>query len=227
MKDKSGRLRAVLGVLRRGTLVLLAVVAIAAAATLRVVWAGERELKKSTEALQSGDADGAIDHARAAALWYAPGAPHVRVAYQRLIAIAKEAEERRLWDTALYAYRAVLTASNGSRWLTTPHAADADEAAKAIARIEAKTSERPAAVASDPPEMLERDQLVELSQEVGPSALYRAVLVGAFLAILVGLGVFVRYGLDETGRMHWGRGAPALLVVGAGLVGYCVALYLA
>lgn len=206
---------------------LLAVVALGAAATLRVVWAGERELTKSTEALQAGNADEAIDHARAAALWYAPGATHVRVAYQRLLAIAKEAEERRLWDTALYAYRAVLTASNGSRWLTTPHAADADEATKSIARIEAKTSERPAAVASEPPEVLERDQLITLSQEVGPNTFYRAVLVAAFLGILIGLGVFLRYGLDETGRMHWGRATPALLVVGAGLVGYCVALYLA
>jgi hypothetical protein len=112
-------------VMRRVAWAILLLVAISAAVTARVVWAGEREIAASTDALKGGDADAAIVHARAAAYWYAPGAPHVRVAYERLFALAEEAEKRRLWATALFAYRAVISASASTTWLVTPHAEDA------------------------------------------------------------------------------------------------------
>ena len=52
-----------------------------AAATLRVITSGEREIAASTDGLRAGDPHAATEHARRAAGWYAPGAPHVRVAY--------------------------------------------------------------------------------------------------------------------------------------------------
>ncbi|NUP14387.1 MAG: hypothetical protein HOW73_50800 [Polyangiaceae bacterium] len=206
---------------------LLVVVALAAAATARVVWAGEKEVVKSTEALEKGDADDAIVHARAAALWYAPGAPHVRVAYARLMTIAKEAEQRKLWETALFAYRAIVTASKSTQWVTTPHAAEADEATRAIARIEAKTGVRAPEASTEPTNVIEQRILTSLAEDTRPSFFFRAVLGASFIGMLIGLASFMRFGVDESGRVRLVGAVPALVAAILGLVGYCAALFLA
>lgn len=215
------------GWLRKALVSLFIVVAIAAAATARVVWAGEKEIVKSTEALRTGDADRAITHARGAAYWYVPGAPHVRVAYGRLMTIAKEAERRRLWDTALFAYRAVQSASTSTRWIGAPHAEDAAEAARAIARIEASVGMRAPTPGTESREVLEQQLLASFAEDLGPSRFYRVVLVASFLAMLGGLGAFLLFGLEESGRVRLARATPALVAAALGLAGYCAALLLA
>ncbi|MCA9617788.1 MAG: hypothetical protein KC731_02135 [Myxococcales bacterium] len=111
-------------------------------ATARVAWSGEAEIAASTAALDAGDPREAIVRARRAAGWYLPGAPHVRVAYERLIALARGAEEHKRDDLALLAWRGVRSASIESRWLLTPHAQDRALAEKEIARLEAKRPEQ-------------------------------------------------------------------------------------
>lgn len=214
-------------VLKRVAWALLLVVAVAAAITARVVWAGEREIAASTDALRAGDADGAITHAREAAYWYAPGAPHVGVAYARLFAVGEEAEKRKLWPTALFAYRAVITASASTRWLVTPHESDARAAERAVARIEAKVGERAPGTSTEPAEVFEAQLLGELAARPGPSSTSRALLAASFVAMLAGLAALLGLGLDESGRLRVSRAVPALLAAALGLVAWCVALFVA
>lgn len=194
--------------------------------TLRVVLAGEEEIARSTAALEAGDPVLAIDHARAAATWYAPGASHVRVAYGRLLALAREAEKRKQKDLALRAYRAITTASSSTAWVVVPHASDAAEARAAIARMES-TSERPIDSATEPASTIEQRLLVELAREPGPSRLWSLVLGGSFLLLLAGVAVVIRSALDETGRLHRGPAVVGGLVAAVGVVGYALALWLA
>lgn len=207
--------------------VLVLLLLVVAGVTGRAVWAGEHEIASSSDALRAGDAASAIVHARAAALWYAPGAPHVRVAYGRLMALGREAEQRKAWDTALASYRAVVTASASTRWWIEPHRAEADEARAAIARIEAKVGARAPLAATEPAATVEQAQLNALAARSGPSPLWKLVLVAAFCVMLAGLVLLLRFGLDETGRLQRARALPALAVAVLGLLGYCAALLLA
>jgi hypothetical protein len=205
---------------------LLLFVSIVAAATFRVVFAGEAEIAKSTAALEAGDPVLAIDHARSAATWYAPGAPHVRVAYGRLMALAREAEARKQKALALRAYRAVTTASASTAWAIVPHAADAEAARAAIARIES-TTERPIATATEPPGAVEAKLLGELARAPGPSRLWSAVLAASFVSLLAGIAIVLKRAIDETGRLHAKAAAVGAVVASVGLVGYALALWLA
>lgn len=199
---------------------LAAVVLVVAIATLRVVFAGESELRASTAALENGDAHEAAVRARAAALWYAPGAPHVRVAYGRLMALGAEADKRKLDDVALFSYRAVTTASTSTRWLVEPHAADAARAREAIARIEARSGERATATATEPAETIERAQLEALAVDYAPKPAWIAALSGAFLLLFGGLAWVWRRAFDETGRLDWAKARPGAIAGAIGLVAY-------
>jgi hypothetical protein len=197
---------------------LLLVVLLLAALTARVVFEGERQIRQSTEALEAGDAETAIFHARAAALWFAPGAPHVRVAYGRLMALGKEAEERKLWDTALSAYRGVISASASTRWLARPHADDASLAEAAVERIETR---KRAGAAAEPGESL------TASPSAPDTLTTRVFLVAGFLGTVAGLSLLLLRGVDETGRLLGQKALPGILVSLLGLALYVVSLFLA
>ncbi|MFO0549360.1 MAG: hypothetical protein U0271_13290 [Polyangiaceae bacterium] len=213
--------------LRAVIVTLLVVIGIGFAITVRVVISGEREIASSTKALRAGDAGGAIEHARAAALWYAPGAPHVRVAYGRLLSISREAERRRLWPVALEGYRSVVTASASTRHVVAPHGEDVEEAKTAIARIESRTGERPPLAAEEPPADVERTMLADLAEDSTPNRTWRAVLLGSFAVLAAGLVWVLRRGIDETGRLSLARSALGLVTAVAGLAGYLLALVFA
>jgi hypothetical protein len=117
--------------------------ALVAAVTVRVIVAGEREIALSTAALRAGDPHEAAVHARRAAGFYAPGAPHVRVAYERLIALATKAETRGDSKLAAFAWQGVRTAAMETRWLVTPHAEDLERANAALARLQAAEQRTP------------------------------------------------------------------------------------
>src|SRR4029078_11014960 len=118
---------------------------------------------------RAGDARGAAEHARRAAGWYAPGAPHVRVAYERLMALATTAEGRGDREIALFAWRGVRTAAIETRWLFTPHEEDLGRANQAIARLSAATP-RPPGTRGEPPAVIEREQLEALGRDEAPRA---------------------------------------------------------
>ena len=161
------------------------------AATLRVLASGEKEIALSTAALKAGDAHAAAEHARRAAGWYMPGVPHVRVAYQRLLALGTVAEGLGDRDTALFAFRGVRTASIETRWLLTPHDDDREKADRAIARIEAGAPRAPA-LRSEPPASVEREQLEALTRDEAPATGWVVGLVAGAIAWAAGAALVAR-----------------------------------
>lgn len=206
--------------------VALVIVVIAFGLTARVIIAGELAIAESSRALAAGDPRAATEHARTAALWFAPGAPHVRVAYGRLMALARAAEEHRDPESALRAYRAVMTASSSTRWVVTPHAEDAALAAKEIARIES-TMPRPNASALDPAPAIEAAELTALTREMGPRTPWLLVLAGSFVALTAGLVWAILRAFDASGRLVFDRAKWAGLAAAAGTAGWAIALWYA
>jgi hypothetical protein len=194
------------------------------AASMRVVAAGEAEIAASTAALRAGDPRDATLHARRAAGWYAPGAPHVRVAYDRLIALATTAEGLGDLETAVYAWNAVRSSAIETRWLVTPHAEDLARADQAIARLSV-AAPRPPGTRVDPPAQLERAALEALARDEAPRVGWVAALVVAFVTWSSGAIWVVRRAVDATGRLALSRAAPGLLAIAAGLSLWLLAIW--
>ncbi len=127
--------------LRRLALGLLLMVLALATLTAHAVSEGEREMSLSDRAFDEGDVRQATYHARRAAIYYAPGAPHVRAAYLRLRAVAVGAEAAGDTDVALFAWRATRSAALETRHVSAVHSADLDEANRALARLQVATSQ--------------------------------------------------------------------------------------
>ncbi len=201
---------------RTATLLWLAlvVVALAGIVSARALYSGEAEVAASTTALKAGDPHEATIRARRAAGWYVPGAPHVRVAYERLVALAEAAERNRRIDIALLAWRGVRSASLQTRWLITPFAREAARAEREIARL---SSIEPGSALPDP--QLTREHFAKLAQRPGPSRLWAAVLMGSFGLALVGLFLWTRAVAGAAGKLHWRKArGPALLSAAAALL---------
>jgi hypothetical protein len=194
----------------------LLVVLLLAAVTGRAILGGEREIRMSTAALDAGDLDGAIAHARAAALWYVPGAPHVDVAYGRLWAIGEEAERRRQWEVSLAAYRSIASASASTRWVKRPRANLASLADTRAAGVVAKQAGATREVPAQPGE-----------GQPAPRWLARAAMPVAFLGWLGGIVWTLRRGLDEAGHLAWRRSLPGLALAALGFAAYGVAAWFA
>ncbi len=90
-------------------------VLIFAAFSARVILEGESELSASDAAFDRGELASALDHARRAATLYAPGAPHVERAYERLNALALGAEAAGQPKIAFLAWQATRSAALESR----------------------------------------------------------------------------------------------------------------
>ena len=194
------------------------------AATTRAVVAGEREIAASTVALDAGDAYEATVRARRAAGWYVPGAPHVRVAYERLVALALAAEGHGDRELALFAWRAVRPAARETRWIVVPHEPDLERANAAIARLSAAGPRAPND-RTEPATKIEREQLALLAQVEGPSPAWAIVLVGSFAFACAGALVAARRAIGATGRVSWRRAAPGLALAAAGVAGWLLALW--
>jgi hypothetical protein len=111
--------------------VVLAFFAVAIASR---VSAGAAAVTASDRALASGDRLLAIEEARAAAEAVAPGSPYPDRGYARLDALAREAESRDDDQTAAAAWRAMRTASIGTRGLGLAKDRELERANAGIAR---------------------------------------------------------------------------------------------
>lgn len=203
--------------------VALAIGVIVAAVTFRVIVAGEREIALSTAALRAGDAHEAALHARRAAGYYAPGAPHVRVAYERLLALATKAEgiDPKL---ALYAWDGVRTAAIETRWIVTPHEADLERANAAIARLEAAQA-RPLGTRTDPAAVIQRAELDALSRDEAPHVPWVIALVISFAAWVAGAIWLVRRGVTSTGQLVGSRTGAAIALTAIGIAVWLLAIW--
>lgn len=193
------------------------------AVTGRVVWAGESEITASSLALRKGDLHEATTRARRAAGWYAPGAPHVRVAYERLVAIATAAEGHGDRELALLAWRGIRTAAIESRWVVTPHEADLDRANRAIARIES-AAPRPPGTRTESPQRIEQQQLDALLRDEAPRVPWVMTLVMAFVAWAGGAAWGVRRMSQAPEGRAFAHARMGFLVALAGIAVWVVAL---
>ncbi|MEO7331825.1 MAG: hypothetical protein ABI193_24830 [Minicystis sp.] len=194
------------------------------AATARVVYAGEKEIALSTAALKAGDPHGAAEHARRAAGWYAPGAPHVRVAYDRLLALATTAEGLGDRETALFAWEGIRTAAIETRSLLTAHEAERDRADREIARL-AAAAPRPPGTRTEPPAKIEREQLEALARDEAPRTLWVVGLVLSAITWITGAVWVVRRGVGATGRVDWAKALPGLVMIGAGVAIWLLSIW--
>ena len=200
------------------------VAVVTGAATARVVAAGEREIAQSTAALRAGDPHAAALHARRAAGWYAPGAPHVRVAYDRLIALATAAEGLGNREIALFAWNGVRTAAIETKWIVQPHAEDLERANRAIARISAATP-LPLGANAEPAPVLERKYLETLARDEAPRTAWIAALVVAFAAWVGGAIHLGRRALTPSGRVLWGKALPGIVAIALGALLWILAYW--
>jgi len=206
--------------LARIMLALALLLTVAGVGTARVVISGEAEIAASTEALKRGDPREAVVRSRRAAGWYAPGAPHVGVAYDRLIALAIAAEEQRDDGLALLAWRAVRTAAIETRWLVTPPAADLEQANQEIARLMSKKPK-----VAEPDARIASEQLQKLYRHQSPRVGWVIALVLAFFVAAAGAAVWSRQVASAGGRLHWGRAKSGALLMVVGIVLWLVAVW--
>jgi len=205
----------------RVLIVLSVLVACVAAVSVRVILAGEAEIAASTQALQQADSRAAIEHAGRAAGWYAPGAPHVSVAYGRLKAIARAAEQHRRREVALLAWRRLRSAAIETRWVVTPHRVDLELANGEIARLMA-TGPHPSAA---PDGRIAAAQLQALSRRAGPQLPWVVVLIGGFILWWLGLLLWSRQVSQPGGKLGWAAGRSGAMLTAAGVALWLLAVW--
>lgn len=183
-------------------MVLAVLVLSLALLTARAVVDGERELAASNAAFDAGNLDEATAHARRAAASYAPGAPHVDRAYERLVAIGVGAEAAGQTESARAAWSAVRAASLASRHLWVARPELLARANESLARLDAAgdpttpPAERRAAI-----ESARRD----LQRDDAPSGHWLIVLALGFGFSLLGLSVVALRAVTPEGEVRLGR----------------------
>ncbi|MCA9597165.1 MAG: hypothetical protein KC776_27820 [Myxococcales bacterium] len=209
-------------VLRTIALSLLVIVLALAALTARAMLEGRRELAESDAAFDQGDLHGATEHARRAAVLYAPGAPHVPKAYARLTAIAVGAEAAGDRREAESAWRAIRGAALETRHLWIPERAHLARANEALARLAVSEGDR--STAGDRKAALERAR-AELGRDDAPGAPWLIALVLGFVSALLGLGLVALRGVTPDGRIVIGRAKLGLALALLGAACWTVAVW--
>ena len=197
------------------------VVLVGAAFSARVVMEGESELTASDAAFDKGELAPALDHARRSATLYAPGAPHVGRAYERLEAIAKGAEAAGQSTIAFLAWQAVRSAALESRHVLVPRDDELQVANQNLARLEALARDK-----DDSQRARSQSQaLSRLRADDAPAPGWIAVLGGGFLLALAGLALFAVQGVDRAGKVSFGRARWGLVLFAIGAACWTVAAY--
>src|SRR4051812_37710683 len=143
-----------------------------AAFSARVILEGESELSASDAAFDRGELVSALDHARRGATLYAPGAPHVERAYERMHALALGAEAAGQAKIAFLSWQAIRSAALESRHVFLPRQAELERANENLARLEALSRDN---AGSDRPQT-QAQALARLSADDAPAPAWIAVL---------------------------------------------------
>ncbi len=206
--------------LRGVALALMLFVMAVAALTARAVIDGNRQMRLSDAAFNQGDLRTAIDHARRAAVLYAPGAPHVAQAYERLDAIALGAEAAGQTETARMAWRAVRGAALETRHVWIPERAQLDRANQNLARLEAGSSG-----AAHADQQARKRALAELQRDSAPAAVWVMLLSLGFLLALGGLWLVVVRGVTRDGRLVLSQARLGLILAIVGAACWTIAVW--
>ncbi|HEY3237718.1 MAG TPA: hypothetical protein VGJ84_23560 [Polyangiaceae bacterium] len=183
----------------------------------RVVVDGQEQLRLSDAAFNRGDLRAALSHARGAAVAYVPGAVHVRVAFERLLAIARGAEASKDFAVAQAAWRAVRGAVLESRSLWPDHLQELERANRALAQLQPAETEN---LAGGRPRA-EESALQGLKQDFSPRPAWAAAAFSGFAIFAISVVVGVANAVNRT----WvGRLKMSLLPV-AGAICWALAVY--
>ena len=209
--------------LRRIAIALLLALLAVAALTGRAIADGREQLALSDQAFDRGDLRAATEHARRSAVLYAPGAPHVTAAYERLIAIATGAEAAGEHGLAEAAWRAVRGAALETRHLWTPHAAELARANENLARLSATDPRASRPAGSDVAAAVERARR-ELDRDHAPVLAWILVLAAGFVLAALGLSWTAIVGVDPDGKLALGRARIALALCAVGALCWTLAV---
>lgn len=199
---------------RRAALSLLVTCVGLGLLTARAVEKGEAAVRESDRAFDQGKVQEAAHYARRAAVYYAPGAPHLRAAYERLRAVAAGAEAAGDRDTARFAWNAIRSAVLETRHFRVPFPDELVAANRALARLE---------ISEDAPvsrlERLRQIKIAErdLARAAGTRSSWIVLLALGFAATVVGLIMFTLRGVQRDGRLRPGaaRVSGLLTLLGA------------
>ena len=209
------------GLLQRLSLLAFFGVLIGAALTARVALDGGSELAASNAAFDRGELVPSLEHARRSATLYAPGAPHVTPAYERLSAIAIGAEASGQPKVAFLAWQAVRSAALESRHVWLPRQSELDRANQNLARLEALARD-----ATDTDRAKTQAQaLSRLNADDAPAPAWIAVLGVGFLLALAGLALAASRGLEPSGKASFRRARLGLLLLAIGAACWTLAAY--
>lgn len=190
----------------------------------RAVWDGYAALAEAQAAVDRGDLADAVAWYRRAARWYVPGAPHVARAYDRLEAIAREAERNGDIDTALAAWRGIRSSILATRSVYTPFAERLDPANRRIAALMAEV-EGPSADPGASAAEREAWHYDLLRRDDAPSVAWSLVALAGF-AMWVGGGLWFALRAVTPDDKWVGRvAARSGIAIAAGLVLWLVGLY--
>lgn len=211
---------------RRALIALVIVLAVIGALATRVFVDGRAALAEGDAAVTASDLPTAIARWRRAARWYAPLAPHVEGAYQRLGALATEAEARGDEVTALEAWRAIRSSILATRWVVISRPALLERANGRIAALMARAEGAAADPGKTEPERAAW-HLALLARDEAPSVPW-TLLALAGLALWIGGGVHLAWrGFTADDRLDLRPAVRAGLCVLVGLVAWGLGLYLA
>ena len=205
--------------LRRGALVGSIGVVVGAVLAFDVISRGEREMEQSDQSFDRGDLVASLVHARRAAALYVPGAPHVKAAYARLIAIATGSESTGRLEMARRAWGAVRgsvleTQSSGERHYL-------ESATNRLAVLYAPSKEGlMGSSGADQPGSLEAEP-----EQLGPRWFSAAALVIGLLATALGLAALARFGLDSEGQPRWREAGWALILLMVGVACWTLVVF--
>jgi hypothetical protein len=190
---------------------------------MRVFWDGHAALVAGDEALARGDIEGAVVAWRRAARWYAPAAPHVATAYERLETLAREADAHQDRAGALLAWRAIRSSALATRSFYQPYADKLDAANERIAVLMA--AEEKAADPRQDEEARRKVQLALLVRDDAPNLGFTVLALVGFAAWVGGGFWFARRGVSADDQLDRRTAIRSGLLVVAGLGLWMLGLY--
>ncbi|HKE19842.1 MAG TPA: hypothetical protein VKB80_33430 [Kofleriaceae bacterium] len=210
--------------MRRRIAALALVVAFCAGVVVtRAVWQGRAALDDGDRAFSAGDNEEAIRWWRRAARWYVPLAPHVVDAYDRLQALAGEAEAKGDVATALAAWQAVRGSILATRSFYVPHEERLDPANKHIAGLLARMDGAPDAGKTEAERAAWHYRV--LDRDEAPDVGWTLLALAGFLTWLGGGALFAWRGISADDKLVPRAATTAGLLVASGLVLWLLGLY--
>ncbi len=207
----------------KGWRVAVLVVAVGLGAIVtRVFWDGRRALAAGDAAMARQDVTEAVVGWRRAARWFAPFAPHVEGAYERLEALARAADERGDAAVALAAWRAIRSSVLSTRWLIVPFP---DKLEAANARIAALMAAQEVAAGRGPEEERRVYHLALLQRDEAPDVFWTLVALGGFAAWVGGGLWLARRGVTAEDRLDRRTATRAGVLIAAGILVWMLGLY--